>query len=65
MMQTANDSSLIVHLASQSEERALRVFDPADLGEIERLLVEVGRSKRIFRRKCDVTKLWHGNSRWL
>ena len=51
-----------------AEEHAVRLFrivallDPADLGEIERLLVELGSCKRIFRGKCDVTKLRHADS---
>ena len=45
---------------SVAEEHAVGFFgivaliNPADLGRIERLLVELSRDKRIFRSKCDV-----------
>ena len=48
--------------------RIVALLDPADLGEIERLLVELRCGKRIFRGERDVTKLgmltpgWRGNS---
>ena len=52
-----------------AEEHAVGFFgivallDPADLGKIERLLVELSRGKRIFRGEGDVTKLGHADTR--
>src|SRR4029079_7130362 len=43
--------------------RIVTLFDPADLGEIERLLLELRCGKRIFRSKCDMAKRGHADSR--